>query len=153
MNEQNNDSEIEGLDQLSTLRVSSIKSALDVAVVNSEVKVRIAHLGEVDIDNVAVEYSAALIEDQVQAHVHMNGPETYIILGGTGLMYIGEVHRHEHKLDVAWEEPVHVRGEDIFTIPPRYAHSLIKTGSTPLFIVFFGSPRNLTIDREIVTNP
>jgi mannose-6-phosphate isomerase-like protein (cupin superfamily) len=136
-----------------TLAVANISPALEAATPNHELQITIAHLGTVSIDDVTVEYSAAAVSRQVGAHVHMLSPETYLVLHGHGLIHIGEVDLRGGNPVAAWQKPMGVSQNDMFTIPAGYAHSLENLGTEPLVIVFFGSPRNLTTDRLIVRNP
>jgi mannose-6-phosphate isomerase-like protein (cupin superfamily) len=137
----------------STLGLSSIAKRLDDAPLVPEINIKIAPLDVVTIDGVDVSYSAAQISERVEAHVHLHGPETYLVLRGTGLMHIGEVTFGAGAAEVAWQEAVEVTQGQLFTIPPGFAHSLENAGNNPLEILFAGSPRNLTTDRIVVDNP
>lgn len=137
--------------EIFNLGITNVHARLSEAHVDPTANIRIARLGYATINGDTVEYSVAEIRDQVAPHVHMRGDESYLVLEGTGDMFIGKVEKHAET--PAWGIPSKVSSGDAFTIPAKHAHCLKRTGSEPLLILFFGAPSNLAEDRTIVSEP
>lgn len=64
----------------------------------------------------------------------------------------------ESETSVAWQQPLQVRAGDSFVVPQGFAHQLVRTGESPLTIIFacpdshLGEDRFLLPDSPLIEN-
>ena len=124
---------------------TNYRDALKNVVADPKVNIKIAKLTGNDSFSLYVTEIPA--NGKVGAHFHKEGLETYEILSGKGMMYIGTPLADNA---VEWHTPVEVNGGDFFTIPNGMVHQLKNPFEEKLVLVFGCPESHLGTDRTIV---
>lgn len=130
---------------------AGIARKLADALLDEKVGIRHAVLGT----GTRWSYHVAEVQSVVAPHVHMHGGEVYYVISGVGVMHTGKVKDERGKYTADWERGrrLTVTTGDAFLIPPKHAHSLENTGSTPIVIAFRCPDNHLTNeDRYLIEN-
>jgi mannose-6-phosphate isomerase-like protein (cupin superfamily) len=128
------------------LNKTNYQEALKKAVADPKVNIKIAPLtGD---DSFSLFVTEIPSKGQVGAHYHEEGLETYQILSGKGLMYVGNPLPDN---SVEWLDPIPVKDGDFFTIPKRMVHQLRNPFDEKLVLVFGCPKSHLSTDRIVVS--
>jgi len=125
--------------------VNNLYEIIESAPLDEEVGIRIAPLtGNDEFSLLVAEISP---KKKVGAHYHESGIETYQIVEGEGVMFLG---RPDKNNTVAWSGSFHVKTGDCFTVEAGEVHQLENTLDNRLIIVVGCSKSHVTTDRITV---
>ncbi|WP_428603634.1 cupin domain-containing protein [Sedimenticola sp.] len=86
---------------------------------------------------------------QLKAHHHQQGVEVYLVIRGSGVMWMQG--GADHNRDAAGTyRPLH-KG-DVLMVPAMTVHQLSNPGPDPLVMVFVCPPAHITTDRHLYTD-
>jgi mannose-6-phosphate isomerase-like protein (cupin superfamily) len=128
------------------LKVRQWRDALDEAVLDPAVNIKIASLG--GDSTLMMGVTELKPGAKIKAHVHESDAEVYYILNGEGEMYTGSQNEGE----VSWNEPVKVKEGDVFTIDPGMVHQLKNVSSQHSLFLIFCTPMNHLQGNRVVTD-
>lgn len=92
----------------------------------------------------------AEISDKVTCHVHLSGHEVYEIVSGSGNLLSGPVNKVGSSYQPVRCDSLAVAAGDVFSVPERFAHQLVRSGNDPLIIIFACSDNHLGSDRLVL---
>lgn len=92
----------------------------------------------------------AEISDKVACHVHRDGIEVYEVISGAGTLYSGPTTSTGNNPTLLTRHQLAVKDGDVFIVPAGYAHQLVRSGDTPLIILFACPDSHLGHDRLVM---
>ena len=125
--------------------ISNIDKILSSAETDPAVGIQVARLTGDDTFSLF----CAQIEPgrHVNAHYHASGIEIYLILEGSGNIYLG---KPDCEGNVEWEETISLVKEDCFTVQAGTVHQLFNRSAKTLKAIFGCPTAHLGTDRTIV---
>lgn len=125
--------------------VNNLYKLIESSELDPEVGIRLGHLS----GNKQFSLFGAEIGPQkvLSTHYHESGEEIYLIIEGSGIMYLGELVGSGN---VEWEQPFKISKGDCFTVDAKKVHQLRNNTEEKLVAVFGCSQSHLTTDRIIL---
>ena len=130
---------------MNSLKVNNLYQLIASTPIDPEVGIKVGHLSGSDQFSL---FGAEIAPQKVlSAHYHNAGDEIYLIVEGSGVMYLGDM---DGDGNVAWEAPFNITKGDCFTVGAGKAHQLCNNTDQKL-IALFGCPQShLSTDRLIL---
>ncbi len=130
---------------MNALMVNNLYKLIESTEIDAEVGVRVEHLSGNEQYSL---FGAEIPPHKVlSAHYHNQGDEIYLIMEGSGIMYVGEVDDSEN---VTWEQPFNISKGDCFSVGAKKVHQLCNHTDHKLVAVFGTSKSHLSTDRIIL---
>lgn len=128
-----------------TSLVNNLYKLIESSELDPEVGIRLGHLsGNKQFSLFGAEIGSQRV---LSAHYHKYGEEIYLIIEGSGIMYLGEF---DSSGNVEWEPPFEINKGDCFTVDAKKVHQLCNNTEQRLVAVFGCSQSHLSTDRIIL---
>jgi mannose-6-phosphate isomerase-like protein (cupin superfamily) len=125
--------------------VNNLYKLIAATELDPEVGIRVGHLsGSEQFSFFGAEIGPQKV---LSAHYHNSGDEIYLIIEGSGSMYLGELGGSGN---VVWEPPFNINKGDCFTVGAGTVHQLCNNTDQKLIALFGCSKSHLSTDRVIL---
>lgn len=111
------------------MKVNNISIVLDAIENDPHIGVKLARLtGDKDTSVFALELEP---KQGIPAHYHKVGIETYFILEGQGIIYLGYINKGQ----LIWKSKIEVKEGDCFSIEPNQVHQFENNSDQKLRLI------------------
>ncbi len=130
---------------MNPLLINNLYQLITSAALDPEVGIKVGHLSGSEQFSL---FGAEIAPQKVlSAHYHNAGDEIYLIIEGSGIMYLGDL---DDSGKVAWEPPFKITKGDCFTVGTGKAHQLCNNTDQKLIALFGCAKSHLSTDRVVL---